>query len=134
MAGLMHEIGRLAMLIQHPHLTDVLLRVEGDDDHLGIAHELSHFGFDHAQVGGALLARWGLPAPIVQATYDHGDAEQPQNPMSAVVWRANLLAHDMIDEPDDQDIQLPWMAAVGLTVDDRRRILDEIAALEGSQH
>jgi HD-like signal output (HDOD) protein len=130
MAGLMHEVGRLAMLIQHPHLTEVLLHVENDDSRLGTEREQAHFGFDHAEAGGALLARWGLPQPIVEAAYDHGDATMPADPMSAVVWRANLLAHDMIDEADEIEVPSPWMQAIGLSAEERRRILDEIRALE----
>lgn len=131
MAGLMHKVGRLVLLIRNPHLDNLLLDVDGSQgDGLGPERERKHFGFDHAQVGGALLERWGLPTPIVRATFDHLDATQPADPMSAVVWRANLLAQDMIHEPDELEAPLPWMTAVNLTLDDRRKIFDEIAALE----
>jgi HD-like signal output (HDOD) protein len=128
MAGLMHEIGRLALIIHHPHLTDMLLNVEAD--HLGTGQERRHFGYDHAEVGGALLARWGLPAAIVDAACDHEGDAPPASPISAVVWRANLLAHDMIKEPDDLEVETPWMNAIALTIEARKRIVDEIAALE----
>ena len=130
MAGLMHEVGRLAMLIQHPHLTDVLLRVEDVGARLGTQQEIAHFGFDHAHAGGALLAQWGLPPAIVRATREHGDDDMPEDALSAAVWRANLLAHDMVHENDEPDVEKPWMAAVGLTLAERRRMFDEIAALE----
>jgi HD-like signal output (HDOD) protein len=133
MAGLMHEVGRLAMLIRHPHLDNLLLRVRGDDDGLDIDRERAHFGFDHARAGGALLEHWGLPLPIVQAAYDHGGDERPADPLSAAVWRANLLAHDMVAESVADDVELPWMTAVGLTVAQRRRIFEEIAVLESAQ-
>lgn len=133
MGGLMHEIGRLAILIRHPHLTDVLLNVEGKDDHLGKQHERRHFGFDHAQVGGALLGKWGLPDAILEAVYDHESDTQPADPVSAAVWRANLLAHDLIESPDELEQPLPWMAAVGLSLEGRTAMLEEIKALEG-QH
>jgi|GEM_PF-644590 len=129
MAGLMHEVGRLAILIQHPHLTDVLLNVEAKDDHLGKQHEMRHFGFDHAEVGGALLTKWDLPVPIIEAVYDHESDTQPMSPMSAVVWRANLLGHDLIDVPGELDQPLPWMNAVGLTLDMHKAMLQDIAAL-----
>ncbi len=130
MGGLMHEVGRLALLIRHPHLTNVLLAVEGEDDGLGIDRERAHFGFDHAEVGGALLERWGLPAPIVQATRDHEDADKPADPLSAAVWRGNLLAHALIDEPAEIDVPTPWMFSIHLGMADRTRLLDEVAALE----
>lgn len=132
-AGLMHDVGRLAMLMQFPQQSDVLLRVRGDDDSSGIADEFSRFGFDHAQVGGALLEMWGLPEKIVQAAHQHGDATEPEDPLSASVWLGNLLSHEMIDEPDDQDTLVPWMSEIGLSVEARRRIVDEIRALESDQ-
>jgi len=132
MAGLMHDVGRLAMLMQFPQETDVLLRVRGADDS-GTERESSSFGFDHAQVGGALLELWGLPEKIVQAAHEHEDPTQPEDPMSASVWLGNLLSHEMIDEPDDQDELLPWMVEVDLSVKARRRIVDEIRALESDQ-
>lgn len=129
MGGLMHEVGRLALLIRHPHLTNVLLAVDGDDGRLGIDRERAHFGFDHAEVGGALLERWGLPAPIVRATTEHEDAGKPADPLSAVVWRGNLLAHTLVAEPEP-DVPTPWMFAIRLGLADRTRLLDEVAALE----
>ena len=133
MAGLMHDVGRLAMLMQFPQETEVLLRVRSDDDHLGTEREFSRFGFDHAQVGGALLELWGLPEKIVQAAHQHADATEPEDAMSASVWLGNLLSHEMIDEPDDQDTLSPWMIDVGLSVKARRQIVDEIRALESEQ-
>ena len=133
MAGLMHDVGRLAMLMQFPQQTDVLLRVRSDDDDSGIDREFARFGFDHAQVGGALLELWGLPEKIVQAAHQHADETEPEDPMSAAVWRGNLLSHEMIDEPDDDDVQQPWMIENGLSVKARRRIIDEIRALESDQ-
>ena len=142
-AGLMHEVGRLAIVIRHPHLTDRLLDVDDDDDHLTPRHERARFGFDHAEVGGALLARWGLPPAIVRATAEHERSAQPRDPLSAAVWRANLLAHQWAREEDegvdegspgasDSDATTAaWMAAVALTTEQRRRIFDEIATLEG---
>ncbi len=133
MAGLMHEVGRLAMLIAHPHLRERLLRVQGDIDHRGIEREYAEFGFDHAQVGGALLARWGLPAAIVRAAEEHGGATAPRDPLSATVWRANLMSHALAMEADELDGETPWMIDAGIDLDGRRRLLDEIAALESAQ-
>lgn len=131
MAGLMHDIGRLVMLMKYPQQSDVLLRAGGDGE-TGVERESALFDFDHAQVGAALLELWDLPSEIVRAADQHADATEPDDPMSASVWRANLLSHDMIDEADD-DEQQPWMAAIDLSVKARRKIFEEIAALESAQ-
>lgn len=132
MAGLMHDVGRLVMLIKDPDQADILLRTRGDDES-GIALETARFGFDHAQVGGALLELWGLPEPIVRATHQHADETEPEEALSASVWRANLLSHGMIDEPDEVDEPLPWMTEIGMTLAMRRKIIEEIGALENEQ-
>ena len=132
MAGVMHDIGRLAMLVQFPEHIDVLLHVEHDDAHRGVDRERVQFGFDHAQVGGALLALWGLPAEIVRAAERHEDDVEPGDAVSASVWHANRLTHDLLVVADD-DTELPWMTEIGLDVATRCRILDEITAFEEGQ-
>ncbi len=133
MAGLMHDVGRLAMLMQYPHETDVLLRLRSGEDEQGIEDESERFGFDHAQVGGALLELWELPERIVVAAQRHADATEPEEALCASVWQANLYAHEMIGEPDLRDEQSPWMVAAGLSLKARQRIEDEIGALESDQ-
>ena len=131
MAGLMHDVGRLAMLMQYPAQADVLLHVQVDDDHAAVDREFDVFGFDHAQAGGALLEQWGLPPEIVLAAREHGDEFAPDDVISACVWKANVLTHAMGDVPQElEDVQQPWMIEIGLTVNMRRRILDEIRAFE----
>ncbi len=133
LAGLMHDVGRLVMLIRFPQEIDLLLRVRSDDDdEFSFDREHVRFGFDHAQVGGALLELWELPGPIVMCAHQHADETEPEDPLSACVWRANLISHEMIEETDDE-IEQPWMVQIGLTVKGRRQILDEIAALESDQ-
>lgn len=139
MAGLLHDVGRLVMLGQFPSQSDVLLGSRDGVDDGGVEVERRLFGFDHAQVGGALLELWGLPEGMVQAAHQHADDEQPDEPGAAWIWRANRVAHDAIASPggepggsgDDLDEPLPWMDEIGLTPKAYRKILDEIAALEG---
>lgn len=133
MAGLMHDVGRLAMLIGAPGSPDEMLGGRHDDDIAGTDREFERFGFDHAQVGEALLRRWGLPDAIVEVASRHADDTEPADPLCASVWRANRLSHAMVDEPDDEDVAQPWMVTIGLGVKARRQMLDEIRALESGQ-
>ncbi len=131
MAGLLHDVGRLVMLMQFPDRTEMLLHRH--DDARGLEHERALFGFDHAQVGGALLESWGLPGHIVQAAHEHADESEPDEPGAACVWRANVIAHEMDEyqlqaDPDDDQVQ-PWMESIDLSPKAYRKILDEIAAL-----
>lgn len=70
LAGLLHDIGWLALLEFYP---DVLVRLPGDaytdfDDPLG---EREILGFDHQDIGAGLLEHWRLPAAIVHALRRH---------------------------------------------------------------
>jgi len=131
MAGLLHDVGRLVMLTQYPDQADVLLRQRGRDDDAVVAEEHAAFGFTHAQVGAALLELWGLPEGIVQAAHQHVDETEPEDPIAAAVWRANLVSHEFVDDfhdrPDDGD--LAWMEPIGLDRDGCRSMLEEIRAL-----
>lgn len=127
LAGLLHDIGRLVMLMRFPDQGDLLLRHdEVDDDTL--ATELDQFGFTHAQVGAALLELWGLPDGTVRAADQHVDETEPEDAMAAAVWRANLISHEFGDQAElDED--LPWMAAIGLDARARTAMFEEIEAL-----
>jgi putative nucleotidyltransferase with HDIG domain len=129
LAGLLHDVGRLVMLMEFPEQSDVLLRTRGGDTDNGLNSELLEFGFTHAQVGGALLELWGLPEGIVMSAHQHADETEPEDAMAACVWRANLLSHEMAQETN-LDEEQPWMTAIGLTVAARQKIFDEIRALE----
>ncbi len=138
MAGLLHDVGRLVMLMQFPEQSDMLLKRRSDDDDASIHIERELFGFDHAQVGGALLELWGLPGGMVQAAHQHADETEPEDQGAANVWRANLISHELAEdiEPSsgvDENEVRPWMDAIDLGVKAKKQILDEIAALESDR-
>jgi putative nucleotidyltransferase with HDIG domain len=93
--GLLHDVGKIALASEEGASYGRLfrnLKVEGKSL---CAAEKDHFGFDHSEVGGALLNRWGLPPEVVQAVkYHHhlegaGDSAQ----LTASVALADLLAN-----------------------------------------
>ena len=138
MAGLLHDVGRLVMLVQFPEQSDVLLTQRSDDDETGILREREQFGFDHAQVGGALLELWDLPGGMVQAAHQHADEIEPDEQGAASVWRANLISHEMAAEMAapggiDEGAITPWMEAIDLAPKARKQIVDEISALENDR-
>lgn len=70
-AGLLHDIGELVLFT---HARDDLTRALRLSRQRRIplhAAELELFGTTHAEVGAALLARWGLPTIIVEAVAHH---------------------------------------------------------------
>ncbi len=69
--GLLHDIGRLVMCMTLPNRNwEILVRsnTECKPVHLVEAQEL---GFDHAQLGGALLRKWDLPLIYQEVVEKH---------------------------------------------------------------
>lgn len=77
-AGLMHDIGRLGLLVAHPEEYAELLKIaaqgqaaDGDFDLLD--HEKEVFGMDHCGVGNYLAEQWRLPEEFRIVTGRHHD-------------------------------------------------------------
>ncbi|MCG5536425.1 HDOD domain-containing protein [Ectothiorhodospira mobilis] len=70
-AGLLHDVGSLVLHSQRSHtLQRPLQETRGDEVQL-LAEEQALLGFDHAQVGGALLELWSLPPVLQEAVACH---------------------------------------------------------------
>ncbi|MGS0758084.1 HDOD domain-containing protein, partial [Roseateles sp. GG27B] len=77
MAGLLHDVGRLAMFVHWPQ--DYAIAMPRREqatatDEIVFDSESTRFGFNHAQAGAALLVRWGVPEVICEAVAAHRDA------------------------------------------------------------
>ncbi len=75
LAGLLHDIGLMALPMLMPKaFRQVLERVEANDrDPLEVEREV--FGVDHVVVGKRLAQRWGLPEEIQSAAWLHHQAD-----------------------------------------------------------
>lgn len=97
-AGLLHDVGKLAV---GAALQDVRAEVvkdleEGDSDF--IEEERRVLGTDHTQVGGLLCKRWSLSVPITQSVLHHHEpaqADAEHRALVEIVHVANGLAHMM---------------------------------------
>ena len=70
-SGLLHDIGRLVILMIIPNLTKKTLSIAKAQEHLLFQVETDVVGFTHAAVGGALLKQWQLPEQVIYATQYH---------------------------------------------------------------
>lgn len=77
--GLLHDIGKTAINeIFGSEYASVLRRVESEQIELREAEKLI-FGYDHAEVGSALLKSWGFPDEIVEPIGMQYEPEKAEN-------------------------------------------------------
>ncbi|MBN1612168.1 MAG: HDOD domain-containing protein [Polyangiaceae bacterium] len=98
MCGLLHDIGKIAVSLawlEQPF--ELGAPLEGSRADL-LAAERVELGTDHAEVGGALLETWRLPAAVCHTARWHHTPElcpEEAQEIAMVVHLANGLAHEM---------------------------------------
>jgi putative nucleotidyltransferase with HDIG domain len=95
-AGLLHDVGRLVMITELPDIYDALLAESGAEGELLYEAERRRLGFDHAEVGAALLRQWNLPESLAIAVGSHHRPCVPDGAChigAAIVHVADLVAH-----------------------------------------
>jgi HD-like signal output (HDOD) protein len=80
-AGLLHDIGRLVLLLRSPTAARQVFELCAQDRRSLLDAEREVLGFDHAAVCGELLRVWNYPSRLVQAVAYH------HHPMSAGLFQ-----------------------------------------------
>jgi len=93
-AGLLHDIGALVLYQQRPRpAAEALRRARQEYE---VLHEVEReiMGYDHGEVGAALLASWRLPDSLIEAVrYHHFPLEAEQHRLeTAIVHLADVIA------------------------------------------
>ncbi|MDH5472702.1 MAG: HDOD domain-containing protein [Gammaproteobacteria bacterium] len=87
-AGLLHDLGSLLLYLELPdEMTNAMTRNKNERIPLWEA-EKDELGYDHAEVGGALLKSWNLPPVLCEAVRYH---LYPERASSEYRDAANLL-------------------------------------------
>lgn len=98
LAGLLHDVGQLILASSVPEqYARVIENARQKNLPLWEAEKLE-YGATHAEVGGYLLALWGLPAPVVEAVaFHHRPLDCVQHGFSPAIALhvANGFAHDL---------------------------------------
>ncbi|MCK4606127.1 MAG: HDOD domain-containing protein [candidate division Zixibacteria bacterium] len=71
LAGLMHDVGKLILLKTAPIVYTGLIEVVVNTQSGFVPEEQKELGFDHTDVGVALLDQWNFPQHILTAVADH---------------------------------------------------------------
>ncbi len=108
-AGLIHDIGKLAMYITFPveFMTQVEIISPLRMKHTGFEVEKEIFGMTHDEVGMKLLERWMFPKDLITAVgFHHRPQDSDRNsPYPVIIYTADILTHvyEMVDECEDKD-------------------------------
>jgi putative nucleotidyltransferase with HDIG domain len=94
-AGILHDIGRLVMFSKASEkYMEIMLHCRQHNQLLFKA-ELEMMGFDHAELGGALLKRWNLPPNLTEmVAFHHNPLKAYQfSTETSIVHVANIIGH-----------------------------------------
>ena len=72
-AGLLHNLGRLALLVKYPQEYANLLAVVSENPYDVLETERQLFDIDHCEAGGWLAKAWTFPQEIADAAVGHHD-------------------------------------------------------------
>jgi HD-like signal output (HDOD) protein len=115
--GLLHNLGRLALLDAHKEgYLDVIVP-EGSHGPGALRAEREAYGFDHADVGGVLATQWNLAPQLAAAAREHHRPAGTGSRLPALLGLANELAHAAIDHGEAgvrASLAAPEAGALGL--------------------
>ena len=97
-AALLHDIGKLLMYVAHPDLSHEILELIKSNPALDILElEEATFGYNHAELGAALLTEWGLPDSLAEPVKYHHLPNRATRYASeaSVLHLANVVANQI---------------------------------------
>lgn len=105
-AGLLHDIGLLALCVSRADLARKVLDTVHESGQALHVIEQIQLGFDHTDIGSELLKKWGLPEGLQDAVNGH---HQPglarQSPLdAAIIHIATAFTHIAEDQEDDSEL------------------------------
>ncbi|MDO8347488.1 MAG: HDOD domain-containing protein [Rugosibacter sp.] len=124
LAGLLHDVGKLALLaVKTDSYRDILAHYD-DTEHL-LKHELLAFGITHCEVGALLIERWRMEPLVADAIRHHHDAASQANTateLSKIVLLANALSRNDLSETSNHPAIALARGLFGLSTEEVRRM------------
>jgi len=104
-AGLLHDLGQLALFRVFPVESKTAARNSALEDIDMSEAEKAIFGFSHEDVGRELCEQWGLPVQLKQCISTHHNPEigAPDDKLVMITYVANKLAEATETEEDPNE-------------------------------
>ena len=130
-SGLLHDVGRLALLACYPAEYGNLIAVVRENDFDELECERQLFDIDHCAAGEWLGRQWNLPAEFVQAIARHHAAEATDKSLLSIVTAANSIA----DTIGFNVLEMPPRSTVGeivarLPIENRDEVIADLEGFE----
>jgi putative nucleotidyltransferase with HDIG domain len=94
-AGILHDIGKLALFASDPKKFEAACKESAENQTHSTESEMAMFGADHASVGAHVLGMWGVPQAVVEVVALHhrpGTAGETEFSILTAVTAANEIA------------------------------------------
>jgi len=134
-AGLLHDIGKLIMVLFMQKELWTVVRTAREQRIPMTQAEIQKLGFTHADVGRVLLQRWQLPPRLQECVASHHAPEESSNYARdvAVVHLADIVVHALgVGEKEAHDrwviapVHRDAWALVGLQNTDVEKVMERI--------
>lgn len=95
--GMLHDIGQVVLASARPEICRELLEAQRDTGRSYMELEFEKMGFNHAELGGALLKKWKIPASIAEpVSFHHSPAAAEQFRLeAALIHLADIICQAM---------------------------------------
>jgi HD-like signal output (HDOD) protein len=100
-AGIMHDIGKLVILMLDDEKYKEIQRLKTIDKLTTVVAEKELLGTDHGTLGRLLMEKWRMPEAVqVSAQYHHTPAQAPEyGPLAYLVAYGDYLSHQLSNHP-----------------------------------
>ena len=131
-AGLMHDIGRLALASCFPAHIAAVAKDRAEAGDCWLFAERRVLGLDHAEIGQLLTEHWCFPSLLSRAIGTHHQPDMQQDLLATAIHVADGLGHRLDDGEGEQTPVPPlneaaW-AAVGLNDDSAAELVAVVEA------
>ncbi len=107
-AGLLHDIGRLVIVIEMPDWIEEIEQLMVDAEIDVISAENKLLGFTHIDVSREIMKTWHLPSMLIQCAIKHHDTRHdgPFAMDTSIVYLANCLSQQNLPQNEEEVVQV----------------------------